>query len=88
MTQGDDAVNPLQLTVSMGSGALDPMKAHDMELYGIAELAKRWGVTKQGASKVAARMTAPKVLACGRIWHLDQILAYEKKTGRKPVTSE
>lgn len=59
------------------------MEAHELELYGIAELAARWSVTKQAASKFARRMTAPKVLACGRIWTGDQVRAFEKTWTRK-----
>lgn len=58
------------------------------ELYGVAELAKRWGVTKQAVSKATRRMPEPANLSCGRVWTLDQVLEFEQRTGRKPVTSE
>lgn len=74
---------PVQLTTSMADGGLDRMEAHELELYGIAELAKRWGVKKQRADTLSKRMTAPKVLACGRIWTGDQVRAFEKTWTRK-----
>jgi hypothetical protein len=59
------------------------MEAHELELYGVAELAARWGITKQAASKVASRIPGPKVLACGRIWTGDQIREHEKSWTRR-----
>jgi hypothetical protein len=64
------------------------MDEQELRLYGVAELAERWGVTKQRASELASRMDEPFRLACGRIWTNWQVLAYERESGRAPVTSE
>jgi hypothetical protein len=61
------------------------MEATELDLYGVAELARRWGISKQGAAKLAKQMTEPKRLSCGPIWTGDQVAAYEKKHPRRNV---
>jgi hypothetical protein len=66
---------------------------NELKLYGVAELAARWKVTRQRASQITSdnvhkgRMAPPIELKCGRIWTEDQILEFEKnwerKSGRK-----
>jgi hypothetical protein len=56
------------------------MEAHELDLYGVGELAARWGITRQGAAKLARKnLTPPKELACGPIWTGDQVKAYEER---------
>jgi hypothetical protein len=59
----------------------------DLTLYGISELAERWGVSKQRADEIATkRLPKPMVLKMGRIWTEPQVKNFEKgwvrKTGR------
>jgi hypothetical protein len=58
-----------------------------LTLYGISELAERWGVSKQRADEIATkRLPAPIKLMMGRIWTEPQVQNFEKtwvrKTGR------
>jgi hypothetical protein len=54
-------------------------------VFGISELASRWGVSKQRADEIAStRLGAPwRVLAMGRIWNKKQVSAFEKTWVRK-----
>lgn len=59
----------------------------DLNLFGIAELAKRWEVSKQRAEEIATlRLGVPYRLKMGRIWTEDQVKDFEKgwvrRTGR------
>jgi len=49
-----------------------------LELFGIAELAARWGIKKQGAAKRAEKMSKPQRLHCGPVWTLEQVEEFEK----------
>jgi hypothetical protein len=59
----------------------------DMQVFGLAELADRWGVTKQRADELATgRLGQPwRVLRMGRMWTKDQVEDFEagwvRKTG-------
>jgi hypothetical protein len=61
------------------------MEPTELDIYGIAELAEHWGITKQAAAKRARKMTAPTRLACGPIWTGDQVAAYDAE---RRVTAE
>lgn len=54
-------------------------------VFGISELASRWGVSKQRADEIAStRLGEPwRVLAMGRIWNKKQVSAFEKTWVRK-----
>lgn len=59
------------------------------ELYGVTELAVRWGVSRQRASELtydqvsARRLGPPAELRCGRVWTARQIKAFEAKWTRE-----
>jgi hypothetical protein len=56
------------------------MEANELELYGVSELAARWGITRQGAAKFARNnLSLPKELACGPVWTGDQVREYEAR---------
>lgn len=54
------------------------------ELYGVSELAARWGVSRQRADQIVTKQVArsrlgpPAELKCGRVWTADQILKFEQ----------
>lgn len=54
-------------------------------IFGISELADRWGVSKQRADEIASTRLGPpwRVLKMGRIWNKKQVAAFEKMWVRK-----
>lgn len=54
-------------------------------VFGISELAERWGVSKQRADEIAStRLGEPwRILKMGRIWNKKQVAAFEKTWVRK-----
>jgi len=55
------------------------------KVFGVAELAQRWGVTKQRAEQIASkRLGTPwRTLMMGRLWNEAQVKNFEKKWPRK-----
>lgn len=59
------------------------------ELYGVAELAARWKVSRQRASEITfnaverGRLGPPAELKCGRVWTHRQIHEFETKWPRE-----
>ena len=49
-----------------------------VEVIGLAELAERWGVTKQRVDEITRRVPHRWKLNCGRIWLVHEIEAFEK----------
>lgn len=56
-----------------------------LEVYGVAELADRWGVTKQRVDQIASKwMGNPwRRMKMGRVWTLAQVQAFEEQWARK-----
>lgn len=56
------------------------MEAFDVQMLGSSELAERWGITRQRVYQIAEnpRLGRPKQLACGRVWLLSQVVAFEE----------
>lgn len=54
-------------------------------IFGISELAERWGVSKQRADEIASTRLGPpwRVLKMGRIWNKKQVADFEKTWVRK-----
>lgn len=54
-------------------------------VFGISELAERWGVSKQRADEIASQRLGPpwRTLKMGRIWNKKQVSAFEKTWVRK-----
>jgi hypothetical protein len=59
------------------------------ELYGVSELAERWGISRQRAFQITTdqvargRLGPPAELKCGRVWTLRQIQEFEAKRSRE-----
>lgn len=55
-----------------------------VEIIGVSELARRWGVTKQRVSEITAkRIPYWRKLDCGRIWLLNDVIEFEKTWTRQ-----
>lgn len=59
------------------------------QLYGVSELAERWGTSRQRASEITTdqvsrgRLGPPADLKCGRVWTARQIREFEEKWPRE-----
>ena len=56
----------------------------EVQVLGLAELSKRWKVSKQRVMEITAqRCPHWRKLACGRIWLLHEVEAFERTWERK-----
>jgi hypothetical protein len=78
------AASPEKITEADVQRRLDDL-LNNIGVFGISELASRWGVSKQRADEIAStRLGEPwRVLAMGRIWNKKQVSAFEKTWVRK-----
>jgi hypothetical protein len=78
------AASPEKTTETDIQGRLDEL-LNTIAIFGIAELAERWKVSKQRADEIAStRLGEPwRVLAMGRIWNKKQVSAFERTWVRK-----
>jgi hypothetical protein len=57
----------------------------EVQVLGLSELSKRWGVSKQRASEIAEqRCPHWRKVGCGRIWLLHEVEEFEKTWSRQP----
>lgn len=55
-----------------------------VQVLGLSELAKRWGVSKQRVDEItSARCPHWRKLDCGRIWLMHEVEAFEETWTRK-----
>lgn len=76
---------PEEILVTMDENTTDtPTKKPDIrdlntvEVLGLSELSKRWGVTKQRVDEITKRVPHRWKLDCGRIWLKHDIEEFEK----------